>query len=113
MEQASPHECSNIHYGGQYSSMSGTNMKHVDIIGRHGKTCSHADISWDCRIFFRLQNLIFLQLFQILWKFNHNTHIVHINAHLNPLKCLFIDKLLLIVEIFNNKFEEILNCEET
>ena len=44
--------------------------------------------------------------------FNHITQIVHSNAHLNPLKCIFSDKLLPIVEILSFQFAEIFNSQE-
>ena len=37
------------------------------------------------------------------------TQIIHSNAHLNPLKGTFSEKLLIIVEILIFQFEEIFN----
>ena len=45
--------------------------------------------------------------------FIHITQSVHSIAHLNPLKGIFSDKLLIIVEILSFQFGEIFNFQET
>ena len=89
------------------------------VPGRQDKMCgcvsTGCENSWICGNF-QLEALnLFLICFSKLkyyGNFNHITQIVHSNAHLNPLKGIFSDKLLIIVEILSFHFAEIFNSQE-
>ena len=75
-----------------------------------------AEISWVCGNF-KLAALNFSLICFVKLKysenFQYNTPIVHSNAHLNPLKDIFSEKLLIIVENLSFQFAEIFNSQET
>ena len=85
----------------------------ADMRKRVGAWALAAYISWDCGNF----QLETLKLFSICLKycrnFNHITLIVHPNAHLNPLKRNFSEKLLIIMKILSFQFAEISYSQET
>ena len=83
------------------------------------------EISWDCRNVLGLRKFLGIaEIFQLAplnfslicyfkikyYYFNQITQhvLIYSNAHLNPLKGIFSDKLLIIVEILSFQFAEIL-----
>ena len=83
------------------------------------KAWQRGSVATGCGNFLKLRkfspcNTKFFSICLKYWgDFNHITQIVHSSAHLNPLKGIFSEKLLIIVEILIFQFAEIFNTWKT